>query len=376
MALKPVLAERAVAGLRAVTREPSWLTLKELGSLQMTHGTQTGRAAHVSAASGLVKVAGRWWVASDDENQLAVFTRLSGKGEWVPALAEALPAEKEARRKVKADFEVLVPMSGGVFAMGSGSSPARMRGVFVPVGADGRPGAAKVVDLSGLLTTLSKRIDELNIEGAVVVGDTLRLLHRGGEAGGNALIDVELGSITRVLDGHPLVPNVKAITLVELGTLGGVPLGFSDACALPDGSLVFTASAEATDNPIFDGAVTGSIVGVMRPDGTIAATFPVKQLKLEGVHAEVVGADLQLTLVADADDPAIASPVLRAVLSGLAVVKADPRPMTDALEVERTSRTDFKPQDFVDTVRSSTDSGLGWKTTSEGQAAADGQTDE
>jgi hypothetical protein len=61
--------------------------------------------------------------------------------------------------------------------------------------------------------------------------------------------------------------------------------------------------------------VTGSAVGVLGPDGTPQYLDAVDaKVKLEGVDARVEGGRVHLLLVADADDPAVAAPLLEAVL--------------------------------------------------------------
>ena len=306
-------------------RENEELKLDQQRTLLMQQPTAPGRAAHVSAASGLVKVGTTLWVAVDDENALARFDGADA-GQWVPVFPGGLPAEKEARRAAKGDLEALAVLPaftgsplGGVLALGSASAANRTRAVFVPLDANGGAGALKVIELADLLRPVQRRVDQLNLEGAAVAGGVLKLFHRGGERGDNAIIDVDLkGLCDAIASGTaPGDELVKRVGFVELGRLGGVPLGFTDASALPDGRLVFTAAAEETDDPRYDGAVTGSVVGVLSPDGRVLATFRVKGLKLEGVHAEARGHDVHVTLVSDADDEKVAAPLHTAVLSGV-----------------------------------------------------------
>lgn len=368
MKLAPVTTKPAAVA--APTAAPKWLELKQLGTLTTDGSTGPGRQPHVSAASGLVVVGRSVWVASDDENHLARFDALgAAKGQWLRALPGTLPAEKEARRAEKPDFETLSAFPatataphGGLLSLGSGSADTRLRGVFVPLDVAGAPQTPRTVDLSQLLGSLSKQIDDLNIEGSVVSRGLLRLFHRGGENGGNAIIDVDLSAVTKAIDsGTPLDASaLRGTTPFDLGTLAGIPLGFSDASALPDGSIVFVASAEDTDDPVFDGAVSGSVIGLLRPDGSLGPTFPVKNLKLEGVDARVVGDDLELLLVADADDPNIASPLLSVRLPGLAPAQHSlPHDESGFDDRPRLQTADVTSAAFVSTVQAAGTS-LGW----------------
>lgn len=370
-----VKVAQAVPARREVVDTP-WLKLEQVRTLQMEKPSGPGRLPHVSAASGLVKVGSTLWVAADDENQLAAFDGRK-KGRWVPVLPGVLPGEKEARREVKPDFEALAQLpafagapNGGLFTLTSGSAPNRTKAAFVPLDGSGAAGAPKVLELGVVLQALSKRIDQLNIEGAVVSGDTLKLLHRGGENGGNAIIDLDLAGLSQAIasgaaPGAELIRDVKT---VDLGSLAGVPLGFSDASPLPDGSLVFTASAEDTDDPKLDGAVTGSIIGVLSPDGQVRARFPVKDLKLEGVHAEVKGKDVHVTLVSDADDEKVPSPMHRAVLKGLAPQKAQRLDVKTGFELGGAPAKAVEPGSFTETAKTSRSTG--WDTAVSTGAAA------
>src|SRR5688500_2099786 len=98
----PAAANKPVDSMR-------WLPLRHLRTLQTESATAPGRLPHVSAASGLVKLGDRLFVAVDDERGLAMF-QADRKGEWIPLLPGALPAESEARRAAKPDFEALAAL--------------------------------------------------------------------------------------------------------------------------------------------------------------------------------------------------------------------------------------------------------------------------
>jgi hypothetical protein len=103
---------------------------------------------------------------------------------------------------------------------------------------------------------------------------------------------------------------------VSLGTLDGVPLGFTDASPLPDGRLLFAAAAEAGGSTYEDGAATGSVLGVLDCDS--ARVQAQRRLattdKIEGLHASVAGDRLRLYLVADGDDRTLRAPLYGATL--------------------------------------------------------------
>ncbi len=67
----------------------------------------------------------------------------------------------------------------------------------------------------------------MNIEGAVVHGDWLRLLQRGigkrGFESWNAILDISLNKFVGWLDGRNPFPPVRRILEVDLGDVAGVP---------------------------------------------------------------------------------------------------------------------------------------------------------
>jgi hypothetical protein len=273
----------------------------------------------VSAASGLVQVGDRWYVIADDELSLAVYDGAPAAARpagHVPLFADRppLPAEHAARKAAKPDLEALVDVPGaGLVALGSGSTPARSTGTVLR-----HCISPEYIDLAPLHAALRTRFPELNLEGAAVAGNFLYLLQRGnGPQGENALVALSLAAVQAALAaGAPWTPAlVHAIRPVALGTHAGGALGFTDACGLPDGRIVFSAAAEASASTYEDGVVAGSVVGLLAPDGRVLSTHALDILcKVEGLHATPGPAGIDLYLVCDADDRAVPSPLLHACL--------------------------------------------------------------
>jgi hypothetical protein len=173
----------------------------------------------------------------------------------------------------------------------------------------------RAFDLAPLHAALAAELGgpaQLNLEGAAVSGDVLRLLQRGNGADGvNAVVDLDLAGVRAAMArGDAWGPGlVRALHRVTLPELAGVRLGFTDASPLPDGRLVFAAAAEAGGDTYLDGACAGSAVGLLAA-GVAPALLEVQPLdtraKLEGVNARLdPDGSLDLRLVADADDPSV-----------------------------------------------------------------------
>lgn len=271
----------------------------------------------VSAASGLVRVGAFDYVVADDELFLARFpVDRAIAGRRFRLFPGSLPNAKRERKRAKPDFEALVALGPTrLLAVPSGSRPNRARGALIDL--DSRSGdvvRTQIVDFDDLYTALRRnpRLESLNIEGACVQGLFLTLFHRGNSRGAvNAIIDLHLAEVMTAFDG----PSVKALpprafhTLhsIALGSLDGIPLGFTDAATVSPDLVAFSAAAEATDDAYDDAPFSGSIVGLLygEPGGPrrLEAAFRCDApVKVEGLHVESCAGHLSFTMVTDADD--------------------------------------------------------------------------
>lgn len=275
-----------------------------------------GMAQHLSAASGIVAAGEFLYVIADDEFYLGVFDRDGQReGRQLPLFAGELPLEAAARKAHKPDLEALARLppfpgyaAGALIALASGSRANRQTGVLLGLDDAGAvSGAPRQIDLTALYAPLLRRFPALNLEGAVVSDQQLVLLQRA--SGGhpeNALVRIPLAAVLQGLSepGELHLPELPIdILTMELGHIDGVVLGFTDAAALPDGRLVFSAVAEHVDDTYHDGSCVGAVIGILAADGQmqqLARVQPVR--KIEGVTARVEGNVVQLLLVSDADD--------------------------------------------------------------------------
>ena len=273
---------------------------------------------HLSAASGLVGVGRHLYVVADDEHHLGVFERAgSGPGRLVRLFDGDLPRRRKDhkdhkdRKAAKPDLEALLELppgpgrpQGALLALGSGSRPQRRRGVLLGLGTDGGlDGSRRLVDLEPLYAGLTPHIDKLNIEGAVIGGAMLCLLQRGGAESANTCVRYAWSDVARWLDAGGPAPRARVVERYALGAIDGVPLGFTDGAALPDGGFVFCAAAEDTGNAYDDGGCMGSAIGVVDPQGRLAWMALLEPVcKVEGIALAAAGAGRELLLVSDADD--------------------------------------------------------------------------
>ena len=317
------------APIRLAVRDPALsATVVRRTALRYAAGADPSldRPAHVRAGSSLARVPGGLAVVQDDANLVALVAPDGTVG------SVTLPAGADGRRQfddgrgnkrfkldLEAGFAATVDGETLLVAFGSGSLPARETVVLVRGWERGAP-AATVVPTPALYARLRAAAafagSELNVEGAVLVGDRVRLFNRGNgaptadRAAVDATADLDWPALLahlRAPDAAP-PPEPRAIVAYDLGTIDGVRLTFTDAATWDD-RMLFLAAAEQSPDATRDGAVAGAAVGVIDADGRTrwaplhtadGLPFPGKP---EGLALRVDGPDLSLDVVLDVDDP-------------------------------------------------------------------------
>jgi hypothetical protein len=306
--------------MRAI--EEGWVA--RLGAprpLRFTSATEADDlATHVRAGSGLRRWGRRLVVVQDDVSALALLDEEAGTVEPLLLPRDARGhrsfSSRRGNKAAKMDLEACVVLPDGrLVALGSGSTEARERLVVVD-----HELHVRVVDAHALYAHLRATPvfagSELNVEGAVVVEGRVRLFQRGNGAvvGGvapvNAVGDLRLDAFLAWLDDAGPAPTLAAVRPIDLGRVGQVPFGFTDATALPDGRVVFLGGAEGSPDTYRDGDVLGARIGCLDGDHLTLADIldpsgaPTAS-KLEGVDFVATRPDgaLEFLVVADMDDP-------------------------------------------------------------------------
>jgi hypothetical protein len=297
------------------------------------------RPAHVRAGSSIAWVPGGIALVQDDANFIALVDPSDGS-----ARAIDLPAGAAGRRQFddrrgnkahKLDLEACVAAdtADGVIliALGSGSTPRREQVALVR-GWESGPPDVEMVHVPRLYDGLRREQrfagSELNVEGAVYLGDRIRLFGRGNGAlragieSVNATCDLDWSAFVAHLhrpDRAP-PPTPTDVARYELGTIGGVPLSFTDATVWRD-AVLFSATAEESPDVTRDGRVVGSAIGVVSGAGGTRWTPLLDDSgvafagKVEGLVAAGDPRD-RIYVVIDADDPEAASILCTVELRG------------------------------------------------------------
>ena len=291
------------------------LIYREIRKLAVDPAGHPRGLSFLSAASGLVRVGDRLYVVADDENHLGVFDAAGNAPGRLTRLFDGdLPDAAKKRKAQKPDLEALLLLpsaaqwpAGALLALGSGSRPTRFTGALLALDERGEVrGPARAIDLEPLYGSLSARFAELNIEGAFIAGNALLLLQRGSMSGPNAVVRFSIEDVMAWLNGASASLQPHSIIECALGAVDGVPLAFTDGAALPDGSWLFSAVAEQTDNSYDDGACLAAAIGIALSDGTVRSMQRLDPTrKIEGIEVQVAGGTVTVGMVTDADDPVI-----------------------------------------------------------------------
>lgn len=288
-------------------------TWREIGRLAWREA-ETGIVRPLSAGSGLVAAAGALWVAADDMHHVVRLPDDGARiGEGYRIFPGDLPKDAKERKRLKPDTECLVAFDANgldatLLAIPSGSKSRRVRGAEIQV-TEGVFKSAREVDFAPVLQFLDDEIEDLNVEGAAVLGDRVILLQRGnGKAGFNALIEFDREAIHACLRGGDARSLKPRISEMRLPKLGGVRLTFTDA-AVHEGALYFAAAAEDSESTFDDGKIIGSAIGLIDMEPSILVE--IQGQKVEGLaHAKSEANSLTFFAVTDADDPNHASSLL------------------------------------------------------------------
>lgn len=261
----------------------------------------------VGAASGVVLFGGRLFVVQDDA--------LSGV--WVDPGTLAMErvvllggGERLAKAQ-KADFEAVFEADGAFHAVGSGGTERRTRVVRYEPGS----GERRMIEAKGLYEAMSALLPvTVNIEGAVCLGETVRLFHRanGKGSGHGASFDVGLAAL---LEGSGRPENQ---VFYDLDRVNGVALTFTDAARLGE-KVLYLAAAEDSADAIADGPIAGAAIGVIAGGEARYALLTERDgapsvRKIEGIA--LVPGGREAFVVTDPDDEARPSELCRVVLEG------------------------------------------------------------
>ncbi len=230
-------------------------------------------ALPLPSASGIELVGATAYVISDDSPFLYRFraTDLTPH-EPIRLFEPEKIVEGRIPKKRKPDLEAIALLpadaagGAGLLIAGSGSKKRRDGGFWVALDPDGATGAVQPLDLEALYDVLRDHLpadQKLNLEALAATDTELLLFQRSvGTAAGRVCFRLPLPAVRALL--HTEAPPIPAFQGMPYNVpdLDGQPGGLSGACVF-EGRLFVTASVEISDDPVRDGEVLGSFVGLL-----------------------------------------------------------------------------------------------------------------
>jgi hypothetical protein len=177
--------------------------------------------------------------------------------------------------------------------MGSGSAANRDKGFLVKLPTKfNKKHVIQPVSFAGLYNLLRTNYDIvgnsiLNLEAAATTDKHLFLFNRANNTGLNTVVYFDLEEfIVYLTENDEMIPFPK-IQNFTLPAIDSIPSGFTGATAF-ENKLFITAAAEDTSNPVADGEVSGSLIGLLK----LVATDNIR-----GGNREAIDTKLQHSLI-------------------------------------------------------------------------------
>ncbi len=271
----------------------------------------------ISSASGLAIEGNSIWMIGDDAAYVVKST--IGQSDFNRIKLYENDSEERLAKVTKHDFEACAvgEMAGEqyLFVFGSGGlSPYRESMFALNIENTRQCYKLSLQHLyNAIRSSVGLKEKELNIEGAALAGDKLVLFNRGKNF--IVLLSWKKFSAFVLHEDATDIPPFKIIR-IELPVVNGFQIGFSGACVVSENEMLFTASLEETIDPINDGAIKGSYIGLLQlvndTDAKVEALTPLKSNsgdiltdKLEAIETiKISGNYISAIAVADNDDGA------------------------------------------------------------------------
>ena len=266
-----------------------------------------------SSASGVVIYDGDTYIVGDDSPYLF---KVGNPGMKVQLAGIDTTVNNRVPKSIKADYECMEffqhKNTDCFLTLSSGSAPiARDTAVLYDVHHQKILAKKNIRDFYKKIKEQAnfEKTEEINIEGLAVFTDQIFIFHRGNISGNIVIKTNKQEFLAYLLDETEKMPGLETY-FFALPNYEHTSSGFSGATVLSDGSLLFTASLERTDDVISDGEILGSFVGYIPvsglKDGTYTATLVkdgknILAKKLEGITVKK-SRDTSIIAIAVADN--------------------------------------------------------------------------
>jgi len=211
----------------------------------------------IRAGSGLAWQEKRLIAVQDDALSAGRVDPKTGKTELIIFETDG---QNRLGEEDRPDFEAaLSGPNGEIYILGSGATSSRQ----IIARLDFVNGEVALIHAMRFYDVIAKALARPpNIEGAVLVGDVLRLFHRGSATRTDPSTSIDMPA--SCIDGTGA--RVLCTTTFDLGSINGVPFAFTDATRLGDDAILYTAVAAEGHAVDREGKPISVAIGVIRND--------------------------------------------------------------------------------------------------------------
>jgi hypothetical protein len=231
----------------------------------------------IGAASGLFLAADRLYIIGDNSGYLYEYLINTKQLNKIRILFDELKSLENIPKPEKPDFEILCPFQDRLYALGSGSTAKRNRGMIYHLPSK----KITEIDLGLLYETLKSKAqiteENFNLEGAAFTGSNWVFFNRGnGSEAKNGIFLVKGEDLSQ--------PGEILFQPIKLPNINHVESSFTDATTV-NNEIFFIATAEDTRSTYHDGEILGSFIGSINLE-TLKLNFSTKSpgnYKFEGI---------------------------------------------------------------------------------------------
>ncbi len=248
----------------------------------------------IASASGLEVVDGIIYILSDDSSCLYKIKHDLTLLEKIVLYNSTAENPEHIPKPDKVDLECMGQFSingyNHLVLIGSGSkSPERDRAFLIKLPTNyNRKHIVWEKSVSSLYALLRNH-DEitsdgtLNIEGLAFGKDNVYLLNRGNPSGSkNVVLSFNKAEFVEYIQGHTEGVPFPSIHPIHLPKLSGINVGFSGADFF-DANFWFTCTAEDSPNAYDDGAIKGSMMGLLTIEQVGNGRFLEERIQLKEI---------------------------------------------------------------------------------------------
>lgn len=224
---------------------------------------------NIPSASGIEIYENKIYIVGDNSGWLFVLDRKFNMLEKIPLLKKKKLKTSTIAKKKKPDFEAmtLVKMKGEPLLLIFGSGSIRKKRDKLIMVFPLRNNEVRQFSLTRMYDIIYERKqkgDVLNIEAAVATKKNIYLFKRRTRKTENLFFEFDMEQFLEYIlqKNRSFLVNYFSGRFNLHCSIKKIQAGISGACMIDENKMIFTASVEDTENPIDDGKILGSFIGI------------------------------------------------------------------------------------------------------------------